>query len=67
MMLIKVISYSIFLQMNFIKLLATRVNENKKTEGEINYNDVADLVAEDKKFHFLKGLILNIIFFTSFI
>ena len=67
MILIKVISYSTFLQMNFIKLLATRVYENKKTEGEINYNDVANLVAEDKKFNFLKGWLVNIIIFTSFI
>ena len=55
------------LQENFTKLLATKVYENKKTKDEIKYNDVADLVAENKKFNFLKGYYIYFIVFIVFI
>ena len=55
------------LQENFTKLLATKVYENKKTKDEIKYNDVADLVADDNMFNFLKGCYIYFIVFIVFI
>ena len=41
--------------------------ENKKTKDEIKYNDVADLVADDNMFNFLKGCYIYFIVFIVFI
>ena len=43
------------------------MHESKDTEGEVSYNDVANLVAAERRLNFLEGCKNNLIFLINLV